>query len=86
MSPGMAPGARRVAVLRARLVETGAACAFVEPQFEPALVKAAVAGTGARIAVLDPLGAALPPGTAAYGRLMRKLADNLLACLGGGAR
>jgi zinc transport system substrate-binding protein len=84
MSPGTAPGARRVAELRARLVETGAACVFVEPQFEPAVAKAAVAGTGARIAVLDPLGAALPAGEAAYARLMRNLADDLVACLGGG--
>ena len=82
LSPGTAPGARRVAELRARLVESGAACVFVEPQFEPAVVKAAVAGTGARIAVLDPLGAGLPAGTAAYGQLMRNMADNLLACLG----
>ena len=86
VSPGTAPGARRVAELRARLIETGAACVFVEPQFEPAVVKAAVAGTGARIAVLDPLGAGLSAGTAAYGQLMRKLADSLLTCLRGDAR
>ncbi|MHA1600967.1 MAG: zinc ABC transporter substrate-binding protein [Alphaproteobacteria bacterium] len=78
LSPGMAPGARRVAELRARLVETGAVCVFVEPQFEPAVVKAAVASTGARIAVLDPLGAGLT-----YSQLMHALAGSLLACLGG---
>lgn len=86
LSPGIAPGARRLAELRARLVETGATCVFVEPQFEPAVVKAAVAGSGARIAVLDPVGAGLPPGAAAYGQLMRALADDLLSCLSGGAR
>ncbi len=83
MSPEAAPGARRITELRARLVETGVACVFVEPQFEPAIVEAAVAGTGARIAVLDPVGAGLPAGAAAYGQLMRALADNLLACLSG---
>ena len=83
VSPEVAPGARRVAELRARLVETNVSCVFVEPQFEPAIIEAAVAGTGARIAVLDPVGAGLPAGAAAYGQLMRALADNLLACLGG---
>jgi len=86
LSPGTAPGARRVTELRARLVETGVACVFVEPQFEPAVAEAAVAGTSARIAVLDPLGANLPAGEAAYGLLMRNLTDNLLACLSGGER
>ncbi len=85
-SAGTAPGARRIAELRARLVATGAACVFVEPQFEPAVVKAAVAGTNARIAVLDPIGAGLPAGEAAYGRLMRDLAGSLVSCLSGGAR
>ena len=83
LSPGTAPGARRIAELRARLVESAAACVFVEPQFEPAVVKAAVAGTGARIAILDPLGAGLPAGAAVYGQLMRSMADSLLACLSG---
>jgi zinc transport system substrate-binding protein len=83
LSPGAAPGARRVAELHARIGEAGAACVFVEPQFEPAVVKAAVAGTGARVAVLDPLGAGLPPGANQYAQLLRALADNLATCLGG---
>lgn len=83
LSPGAAPGAKRVAELRARIDKAGAACVFVEPQFEPAVVKAAVSGTGARVAVLDPLGAGLPPGTDQYAQLLRALADNLVACLGG---
>jgi zinc transport system substrate-binding protein len=83
LSPGAAPGARRVAELHDRIGDAGAACVFVEPQFEPAVVKAAVAGTGARVAVLDPLGAGLPPGPDQYPHLLRALADNLAACLGG---
>jgi len=83
LSPGTAPGARRVAELHARIGEAGAACVFVEPQFEPAIVKAAVASTGARVAVLDPLGAGLSPGPGQYAQLLLALADNLAACLGG---
>ena len=83
LSPGAAPGARRVAELHDRIGDAGAACVFVEPQFEPAVVRVAVAGTGARVAVLDPLGAGLPPGADQYAQLLRALADNLAACLGG---
>jgi zinc transport system substrate-binding protein len=83
LSPGTAPGARRVAELHARIGEAGAVCVFVEPQFEPAVVEAAVAGTGARVAVLDPLGAGLPPGANLFAQLLRALADNLATCLGG---
>ena len=86
LTPGTAPGARRVAELRARIVESGAACVFVEPQFEPAIVRAAVTGTTARIAVLDPLGADLAPGPAAYAQLLRGLANSLVTCLGGAPR
>lgn len=83
LNPGTAPGARRVAELHDRIGDAGAACVFVEPQFEPAVVKAAVAGTGARVAVLDPLGAGLPPGPNQYIHLLRDLAENLASCLGG---
>lgn len=83
LTPGSAPGAKRVAELRQRIVDGKAACVFVEPQFEPAVVRAAVAGTDARVAVLDPLGATLSPGPAAYAQLLRGLADSLATCLGG---
>jgi len=82
--PAVPPGARRLAELRALLTERGAACVFAEPQFNPALVAAMTEGSGARVATLDPLGAALTPGPEAYFVLMRDLAEGLVRCLKGG--
>ncbi len=81
VNPAVPPGARRLAALRRRMVETGAACLFAEPRFRPALVAAVIEGTGARAGTLDPLGADIAPGPEAYFALMRALADDLLACL-----
>ncbi|MFQ5774913.1 MAG: zinc ABC transporter substrate-binding protein [Kiloniellaceae bacterium] len=81
LSPERPPGVRRLARIRARILDLGVACVFAEPQFEPALVRAVSAGAPVRIAALDPLGAALAPGPEAYFRLMEALADNLVACL-----
>jgi zinc transport system substrate-binding protein len=84
VDPAVPPGARRLAEMRALLVERGAACVFAEPQFNPALIAAMTEGSGARVATLDPLGAALTPGPEAYFVLMRDLAEALVRCLKGG--
>jgi zinc transport system substrate-binding protein len=71
------PGARRLAAIRARLLESGARCVFVQPQFEPKLAAQLISGTSARIAVLDDLGADLPAGPEAYFLLMERLGSAL---------
>ncbi len=81
VNPAVPPGAKRLAALRVRLRQLGAACVFAEPQFRPAVVAALVEGTGARAASLDPLGTGLAPGPEAYFTLMRDLAGSLAACL-----
>lgn len=83
VDPERQPGIRTVVALRERIRAVGAVCVFAEPQFEPALVRTVVEGTGARMATLDPLGARLEPGPDLYLRLMRDLADSLAGCLGG---
>ncbi len=80
-NPEIAPGARRLSQLRRLISDSGVACLFIEPQFPPALAEAVTGGTSARIAALDPLGAALAPGPEAYFALMGSLADDLIACL-----
>jgi zinc transport system substrate-binding protein len=75
------PGAGRLAEIQARMEDTGARCVFSEPQFEPKLAALLVSGTSARLGILDPLGADLPPGPDAYFELMEHLADNLQRCL-----
>ena len=82
VSPERRPSAQALVDVRARITETGAACVFAEPQFEPAIVATVVEGSGARTGVLDPLGAALTPGPDAYFELLQGLAESLTACLG----
>lgn len=80
-SPERPPGARRLSEIRAKIAELGAVCVFTEPQFRPSLVDTVIAGSAARSAVLDPLGADLSAGPGAYFALMRGLADSLVRCL-----
>lgn len=83
VSPEVAPGAQRVAEIRARIVDAGAACVFAEPQFEPRIVSTVIEGTGARAGVLDPEGAALVDGPDLYFDLLRSIAASLKTCLSG---
>jgi len=81
VNPETPPGARRVAEIRDKVRELDATCVFAEPQFEPALVSVVIEGTGARAAVLDPLGADLPDGPDLYFTLLRRDARSLRDCL-----
>ena len=81
VSPETPPGAQRLREIRARIAETGAACVFAEPQFEPRVVSVVIEDTPARAAVLDPLGADLADGPDLYATLLRDLARDLTTCL-----
>ncbi|WP_119167180.1 zinc ABC transporter substrate-binding protein [Algihabitans albus] len=81
LSPDRSPGAGRIAEIRDKIAELGAACIFAEPQFESRLVGILVEETQARAGILDPLGADLPDGPDLYFELMRRNADALRACL-----
>jgi zinc transport system substrate-binding protein len=80
---GRAPGARRLIRLRRLAKRADVRCIFREPQFAPAAVATIRAGTGLAEAVLDPLGADIPPGPDHWFALMRNLADGLVSCLSG---
>ncbi|MFQ5565137.1 MAG: zinc ABC transporter substrate-binding protein [Paracoccaceae bacterium] len=84
VAPGdaRAPGPARLARIRERIRAVGAVCLFREPQFRSALVATVAEGTGAHVALLDPLGASLRPGPDLYRELLRGLADSLAGCLG----
>ena len=82
LNPQAQPGARGIAAVRARIAETGAACVFSEPQFEPRLVSVVIEGTGARSGVLDPIGADLADGPDLYVALLERNAEALVDCLG----
>ncbi|HYG89008.1 MAG TPA: zinc ABC transporter substrate-binding protein [Azospirillum sp.] len=82
VSPDRPPSAKRLALIRDRIKDLGAACVFAEPEFEPKLVDTVVEGTKARKGVLDPEGAAIPEGPELYFTLLRNLAKGLTECLG----
>ena len=75
------PGARQLILVRKRLRQTGARCVFREPGAMPGLAATIVRGTGARVAVLDPLGADIKPGRDAYFAIMRRMARDFRNCL-----
>jgi zinc transport system substrate-binding protein len=81
VSPEVLPGAQRVADIKAKVQELGAACVFSEPQFEPRLVSVVTEGTTARTGVLDPLGADIEDGPDLYPQLMRNMATSFATCL-----
>lgn len=75
------PGARRLREIRDLVRTAGVRCVFAEPQFQSALVETVIEGTGARVAVLDPLGAELEPGPESYFTLVGSLTRALRECL-----
>jgi zinc transport system substrate-binding protein len=81
VAPGRRPGAKRLTLIRRKIRSLRVACILAEPQFTPRLVKTVMEGTGARLGVLDPLGADLEPGGDMYFSLMRRMASSLRTCL-----
>ena len=75
------PGPARIAELR----KLDPVCVFAEPQHDSKFVEVVAEGSGARMGVLDPLGAALPPGPGLYPALLKGVARGLADCLGAGA-
>ena len=81
VSPDRPPSARRLSDLRATIRRLDAACVFSEPQMQAALVETVVEGTAMRQDILDPLGAAIPPGPEAYFAMMKANSEALVRCL-----
>jgi zinc transport system substrate-binding protein len=81
--PERTPGAAHLRALRATLADKKVHCLFSEPQFQPRLVAMLSEGLAIRHAVLDPLGAGVPPGPEAYFEMMHSIADTLVQCMRG---
>lgn len=80
LNPEVAPSAKRLTDLRARIARDGAACILSEPQFSPRIVDAVLEGSRARAGVLDPVGGTLPAGPDHYHQTLRALAAAIVAC------
>ncbi len=76
------PSAQRLEEIRTKIKSSNAVCVFKEPQFSDAAVITVTEGNSAKLGVLDPIGAKLTPGLAAYGQLLRDITKNLTDCLG----
>lgn len=75
------PSALRLTEIRQRIQESGAICAFAEPQFEPKLLDMVIAGQDIAKAILDPMGADLEPGIDFYPALIERIVLSLTDCL-----
>lgn len=76
------PSAAQLAALRDTLISGAPVCIFPEANHDPKLLIQIAEGTPVKIGgVLDPEGAALPPGAALYTGLIRGLATTLADCL-----
>ncbi len=79
-----APGAQRLAELRAELQADGAVCIFPEVNHSSRYIDMVVEGTGVRVgADLDPEGVLLEPGANLYPMLMRNMAQAIADCVAG---
>jgi zinc transport system substrate-binding protein len=82
VNPENAPGAERLAQLRAKVRDLAVACVFAEPQFPPRLVDTVIEGTPARKGALDPDGGfGLAEGPQLYFTLLRNMAAAMRDCL-----
>ena len=81
LSPDRSPGAKRVRELHQLAASGRVRCIFTEPQFEPAIVRAIIAGTKVKSGILDDIGAELPAGSDLYSEVLWHLAVNLRGCL-----
>jgi len=81
LSPELPPSAKRLADLRGKIRALGAICVFAEPQIDRRVIENLIEGTAARTGTLDPEGFSLEAGPNLYFALMRKLAEDLRACL-----
>ncbi len=81
LNPERTPGARKINRIREKIATGKIRCIFTEPQFNPAIVNSVTGSTSTRTSVLDPLGADIPAGPAAYATLLRNLSRTLVSCL-----
>ncbi|MDA0721465.1 MAG: zinc ABC transporter substrate-binding protein [Proteobacteria bacterium] len=77
------PGPAQVASLRDQMADSNIVCVFSDAEIGDRWATVVTEGTGARTAQIDGVGAGLDSGPALYEALLRRLADDFAACLGG---
>lgn len=77
------PGPAQVASLRDQMADSNIGCVFSDAEIGDRWATVVTEGTGAHTAQIDGVGAGLDGGPALYEALLRRLADDFAACLGG---
>ena len=77
------PGPAQVASLRDQMADSNIVCVFSDAEIGDRWATVVTEGTGAHTAQIDGVGAGLDGGPALYEALLRRLADDFAACLGG---
>ncbi|WP_019955400.1 zinc ABC transporter substrate-binding protein [Yoonia vestfoldensis] len=77
------PGPAQVASLRDQMADSQIVCVFSDAEIGDRWATVVTEGTEARTAQIDGVGAGLDSGAALYEALLRRLADDFAACLGG---
>lgn len=80
VSPERRPGAKTLVDIRKALEEKQASCIYAEPQFSPAVIESVARNTGAKVLLLDEVGAQVPLGPDGYPQFMQQLADAFAQC------
>ena len=80
LSDASSPSPARIAEVRDTVAELGVSCVFSEPQFNPGLVATVLDGTGAKTAVIDPMGTEIPLGPQFYPALLLDLGQRMANC------
>ena len=81
ISDASAPGAARIIELRQIMQDLDVTCILVDPQTSPKWAQVVAEGIGAKVAMVDPQGAALPDGPIRSTGIMLDIATVLADCL-----
>ena len=80
-TPEQIPSVKQISTLIAHVEQERPVCIYAEASSDPGLVEMVIEQTNLRSGVLDPEGAAQPPGPDFYLNLMQKLASDFSSCL-----
>lgn len=81
VEPDRAPGAKKVAEIRAQIMNSEAACIFREPQFRASVINTVTRGLNVKEGVLDPLASDIPLSKEGYLLFLKEMTDHFVDCL-----
>ena len=80
MSDATDPSPARLSKIHRAIEELNVTCVFSEPQFNPGLIGSAIGSTGAKVAIIDPLGSQLLLDADFYPKLLKTIGESIASC------